>query len=337
MLNAASVSCVMTEYPGDVTWLSDSAFVDSIPQGSTETFTFVCQLNSGTPSPSFPWLFFEIISETADYQSCDSLRLTVGETGISNDVESGVAGWTHSGTGDLWNISTADSHSPDHSWHCGDSDGYNPNMDCGLFSPELILAPDAQLSFWAAFDVAIYGTDGLYVIVNDLDDSSSDTLDYIGSGGALGMDVRGTGTGWCEWSYDLSSWEAGDNIQVEFRFISDDNSDTGTGFYIDDISIQGAYTGSTEISTRSLLIPVLGLPSPNPASTCFSVPVNILSQGSWNLSLYDISGRLVLSREGQSPFGDEVEMDVSHLSSGVYFLRLSGSAEAAGKLVLLRQ
>ncbi|NOQ23079.1 MAG: T9SS type A sorting domain-containing protein [Candidatus Aegiribacteria sp.] len=335
MLNAASVSCVMTGYPGDVTWLSDSAFVDSIPQGSTETFTFLCQLATTAPSPSFPWLYFDILSETADYQSSDSLRLTVGETGISNDVESGAAGWTHSGTGDLWNITTADNHSPDHSWRCGDSNGYNPNMDCSLFSPEMILTPDARLSFWAAFDVAIYGSDGLYVIVNDLTASSSDTLDYIGSGGALGRNLRGTGTGWCEWSYDLSNWDTGNTIQLEFRFISDGNSDTGTGFCIDDISVQGAYTGSMGIPDPYLLHP-LGLPSPNPASGCFSVSVYIPAQGNWNLSLYDISGRLVLSREGQSPYADEVEMNVSHLSSGIYFLRLSGSAEAAGKLVLLR-
>jgi len=337
MLNAASVSCVMTEYPGDITWLSDSAYADSIPQGSTEMFTFVCQLDPGTSSPSFPWLFFDILSETSAYLSSDSLRLTIGETGISNDVESGIAGWTHSGTADLWNITTAESHSPLHSWRCGNPDGYISSMDCGLFSPELILAPDAQLSFWASFDVAIYGSDGLYVIINDLDDSSSDTLDFIGSGGALGREFWGTGTGWCEWSYDLSSWEVGDNIQVEFRFSSDDDSDTGLGFFIDDISIQGAYTGSTGISSPSLPIPVLGLPFPNPASTCFSVPVNIPDQGDWNLSMYDISGRLVLSREGQSPFVDEINMDVSHLSSGIYFFRLSGSAEAAGKMVLLRE
>ncbi len=337
MLNAASVSCVMTGYPGDITWISDSAFVDSIPQGSTETFTFICQLDPGTPSPSFPWLYFDIFSETADYQSSDSLRLTVGETGISNDVESGVAGWTHSGTGDLWNITAEESHSPDHSWHCGDSNGYIPGMNCGLFSPELILAPGAQLSFWGAFDVAIYGTDGLYVIVNDLTVSSTDTLDYIGSGGALGKEFWGAGTGWCEWSYDLGSWGTGNTIQLELRFISDNDSDIGPGFYIDDISVQGAYTGSTGISSPSPVLPVMGLPAPNPASALFSVPVNIPAHGNWNLSLYDISGRLVLFEEGQSPFGDEVEMDVSHLSSGVYFLRLSGSAEAAGKLVLLRE
>ncbi len=337
LLNAASVSCLMTAYPPDVTWITDSTYVDSIPQGSTGTFTFTCQLGAGTPTPSFPWLYFDISSETADYLSPDSLRLTIGETGISNDVESGVAGWSHSGTGDLWNITTSDSHSPDHSWHCGTSQGYTQNMDCGLYSPELILAPDAELSFWAAFDVAIYGTDGLYIIINDLDDSSSDTLDYIGSGGALGTDFWGTGTGWAQWNYDLSDWGAGDNIQVEFRFSSDDDSDTGPGFYIDDISIQGAYIGYTGISSPALVAQPLGLPSPNPASTTCSVPLHIPGAGVWNLSLYDLSGRLVHSVEGQSPFGEEITMDVSHLSPGVYFLRLSGTEEAAGKLVLIRE
>jgi hypothetical protein len=337
MLNAASVSCVMTGYPGEVTWISDSAFVDSIPEDGTEEFTFVCQLDPAITSPSFPWLCFDISSETAGFYSSDSLRLTIGETGISNDVESGVAGWVHSGTGDLWNISTETSHSPDHSWYCGDSDGYDPGMNCGLYSPELILAPDASLSFWATFDTAIYGTDGLYVIINDLDDSSSDTLDYIGSGGALGSDFRGTGTGWAQWNYDLSTWETADNVQIEFRFISDDDSDTGTGFYIDDISVEGAYIGSMGASSPEMIVPVLGLPSPNPASLTFATTVTVHNHGRWNLSLYDISGRLVISTTGESPFAEDVEMDVSNLSSGVYFLRLSGSAEATGKLVVLRE
>ena len=334
MLNATEVSAVMTEYPADVTWLSDSAYADSIPPDGTETFTFVCHLDAGIPSPSFPWLFFDIVSPTADYSSVDSLRLTVGETGISNDVEDGAAGWTHSGTNDMWNISENTSHSPTHSWFCGGTDGYINGMDCSLFSPDMVLAPDATIEFWTTFDTAIYGSDGMYMVIHE--GGTEDTLDFIGSGGALAPVSKGIGTGWVPYSYDLSMYEAGTAIQLEFRFYSDDDGDTGTGFYIDDISIEGAYTGSTGISSPSPVTPVLGLPAPNPASAYFSVPMNIPASGNWNLSMYDISGRLVLSKDGQSPFGDDVEMDVSHLSSGIYFLRLSGSAEAAGRLVLLR-
>jgi hypothetical protein len=197
-----------------------------------------------------------------------------------------------------------------------------------------ILAPDATIEFWTTFDTAIYGSDGMYMVIHE--GGTEDTLDFIGSGGALAPVSKGIGTGWVPYSYDLSMYEAGTAIQLEFRFYSDDDDDTGTGFYIDDISIEGAYTGSTGISSPSPVTPVLGLPAPNPASAYFSVPLNISASGNWNLSMYDISGRLVLSKDGQSPFGDDVEMDVSHLSSGIYFMRLSGSAEAAGKLVLLR-
>lgn len=333
MLNATCVSAVMTGYPADVTWISDSAYVDSIPPEGTETFTFVCHLDAGTPSPSFPWLFFDIVSSTADYSSADSLRLTVGETGISNDVENGAAGWVHSGTNDMWNISENKSHSPTHSWFCGGTAGYIDGMDCSLFSPEMVLAPEATVEFWTTFDTAIYGSDGMYMVIHD--GGAEDTLDFIGSGGALAPACKGIGTGWVPYSYDLSMYEAGTVIQLEFRFYSDDDANTGTGFYIDDISIEGAYTGSTGVSSPLLVAPVMGLPAPNPASGFFTVPVTIPAPGNWNLSLYDISGRMVLSRDGQSPFGDDVEMNGSHLSSGVYFLRLSGSAEAAGRLVLL--
>jgi hypothetical protein len=336
LLNASDVTVVMAECPADITWLSDSATVDSIAPDCTEPFTFTCQLDGGMASPSFPWLYMNISSPTTGYSSPDSLRLTVGETGISNDVESGPSGWTHDGTGDLWNISTVQSHSPTHSWRCGDAEGYDPNMDCALYSPELILAPGAELSFWASFDVAIYGTDGMYVIVNEMNDGDKDTLDYIGSGGALGGGYRGIGTGWANWSYDLSQWGTGDYVQLEFRFISDSNSDTGMGFYLDDISVEGAYTGTTGLQTPQPFTPVMGLPSPNPSASTFSVPLCITKAGIWNLSLYDLSGRLVMSQRGESPVSAVLEMDVSGLSSGVYFLRLWGAAEATGRLVVLR-
>jgi len=335
LLNASEVSAVMTVYPADVTWISDSAYTDSIPPGGTETFTFVCQLDAGMPSPSFPWLYMEICSETAGYLSPDSIRLTVGETGISNDVEDGAAGWTHSGINDMWNISENTSHSPTHSWFCGGTDGYIDGMDCSLFSPELILAPGATVEFWTTFDTAIYGSDGMYMVVHE--GATEDTLDFIGSGGALGRGAKGIGTGWVPFSYDLSMYDAGSVIQMEFRFYSDDDGDTGTGFYIDDISIEGAYAGSTGSGSPEQPTPVLGLPVPNPAAGLFSVPLNISASGSWKLSMYDISGRMVLSQDGLSPFGDEVEIDASHLSSGIYFLKLSGSAEASGRLVLIRE
>jgi len=337
LLGALEVTVEMTGYPGWVHFDPATSWADTVPVDGTESFSFNCQLDASAPSPSFPWLYMAISSETTGYAVSDSLRLTVGETGISNDVESGASGWTHSGTLDMWNITDSQSHSPTHSWHCGGSEGYVQGMDCSLLSPELILAPEASISFWAAFDVAIYGSDGLYVLIHDLTESSIDTLDFIGSGGALSVGLKGIGTGWVDWNYDLSDYDAGSTVQLEFRFVSNDDQDTGAGFYIDDITIAGAYTGGTGVSgSTPVPPPMLGLPRPNPASGAVALPVCLQDDGEWDLGIYDLTGRLVMSVTGASPVQELLQIDLSELAAGIYMLRMTGGASTAStRLVLL--
>jgi len=337
LLAAEGVSLVMSDFPAWVTWPQDSAWVASIPEDSTATFSLTCTLSSGAPSPSFPWFYFDLASATAGYTSEDTLRLTVGETGISNDVESGASGWTHSGTSDMWNITDTNSHSSSHSWFCGGSGGYVNNMNCGLVSPELILAPDASIEFWTSFDVAIYGSDGIYLIIHDLTSGTADTLSFIGSGGALGPDGKGIGTGWVPFSFDLSGFDAGTSVQIEFLFMSDNDGDTGNGFYIDDISIEGAYEGCTGMSGGSpVAVSPMGTPYPNPSQESVTVHLFSENQGNWNLNLFDISGRMVAETTGISPVNTTVNLDVSDLTPGVYFLRFSAETQTSRKLVILR-
>lgn len=337
LLTAGDVAVRMTEYPTWVTWPQDSAWVDSIPEDSIRTLSFVCELSASAPSPSFPWFYFDILSETTGYATEDTLRLTVGETGISNDVESGDAGWTHTGTNDMWNITDSESHSPIHSWHCGDSGGYVNNMDCGLLSPELTLAPEASIEFWTTFDVAIYGSDGIYLIIHDLVAGTADTLAFIGSGGALGPGGKGNGTGWVPFSYDLSMYEAGTDIQVEFRFKTDNDSDTGTGFFIDDITIEGAYTGYTGVSGGSPLpASPMGYPFPNPSHEAVNVHLFSGDQQNWTLGLYNICGRLVLETTGASPINATLNLNVSDIEPGIYFIRFSAESDTSRRLVILR-
>jgi len=333
---ADSVSLVMQEPPSWMTWLSDSSWVESIGCDSTETFTLEAELDASAPSPSFPWLFLDL--STSSYSTTDTLRLTVGVTGVSNDVESGPAGWTHSGTGDMWHIDDDQSHSPTHSWFCGATSGYQENMDCGLQSPELVLAPDAQLSFWGAFDAAIYGTDGLYVLVHRLSVMQTDTLDFIGSGGALGGSAKGQGTGWAQWCYDLEGYEAGEQVRLEFRFISDSDPENGTGFHVDDITVSGAYTGSmgaeggAEAATRPL-----GNPYPNPSRGLFSVPVRLPQVAQWTLGVYDLTGRLVARSSGTGTVTELFSAGDAGMSTGVYLVRLaSGGSSWTRRLVLIR-
>lgn len=332
--DADSVSLVMEAPPSWMTWVCDSAWVESIGCDSTRTFTVEAQLDPSAPSPTFPWLFFDLLSPS--YSTTDTLRLTVGVTGVSNDVESGPAGWTHSGAGDMWHIDDSQSHSPTHSWFCGSDSGYGEDMDCGLQSPELVLAPDAQLSFWGTFDAAIYGTDGLYVLLHRLGVMQTDTLDFIGSGGALGGSAKGQGTGWAQWCYDLDGYEAGEQVRLELRFVSDSDPENGTGFHVDDINVSGAYAGSMGVSMGGAASSPLGNPCPNPSTGAFSVPVLLPASSQWTLGLYDLSGRLVLERGGSGSRSEAVSARESGLAAGVYLVRLQSAGSCwTRRLVLL--
>jgi hypothetical protein len=144
--------------------------------------------------------------------------------------------WTHRGNPDLWHISTVRQHSGDHSWSCSRIGEYH--FDNDMASNTLTLEPqtigrNAQLSFWAWYEFPNYGTTGFYVEVHD--GAGWEVLDFIGSGGALG--ILPTGMDWYEYKYDLSSIDAGTSIQVRFRFQSDEETVT-EGVYIDDVIIE---------------------------------------------------------------------------------------------------
>ncbi|GAH36448.1 unnamed protein product, partial [marine sediment metagenome] len=160
------------------------------------------------------------------------IGLLIGETGFSDNMESGSGLWTTGGTNNLWHISTTRYFSPTHSWYCGDSITYqyNNNMDCYIQTIPFMINANSILKFYRWFDVPLYGTDGIYIII--MGDGYADTLDFIGTGGALGG--RGIQSDWFEEEYSLSEYPAGETIQVRIAFISDGGDGVGEGFYIDD-------------------------------------------------------------------------------------------------------
>lgn len=335
-LDAHDAVATMLEFPPWLSFDPDTAWCSLVPAGATAEFQFHCTLDAGAPSPSFPWLRFLLESPTTSFTGLDSLRLTVGETGVSHDVESGPEGWTHGGTGDMWRITDLDSHSPVHSWQCGNDQGYADGMNCWLRSPVMRLAPNSSLSFWTTFDVALYGSDGLYPILLDLTAGVSDTLAFIGSGGALYGPGAGMGTGWVNFEYDLSFADPEHDHQVEFRFVSDNDGVTGLGFFIDDIVVAGGYQGCLGLESPSPVLPALGFPAPNPCSIGFTVPLNIPEPGGWSIGLYDLAGRLVMTTGGEGPHTGGIPFSTADLASGIYLLRLSGSREMTRRVVVLR-
>ncbi len=210
------------------------------------------------------------IQAEEEYAFTDSFILSLGIPYFEDDFEDGVGGWTHSGTNDLWHISTHRPYSSSHSWYCGEEGTwqYQNNMDCSLVSPYFVLAPNSYLSFWRWFDVATYGVNGFYVEIDC--GSGWEVLDFIGSGGAL--DSALMGDVWHIEAYDLSSYPSGTSVRIRFRFVSD-NEPVEEGVYIDDVKI-GPILIAGDVNSDNLVdvsdviflanYLLKGGPSPNP-------------------------------------------------------------------------
>lgn len=314
----------------------------SIPPGARRAGVCSLEVDPGCPTPHFADLTLQ--TTTGDgYLFNHPIILTLGPTGFLDDVESGPGGWSHGGTGDLWHITTHRCYSETHSWYCGRDTtwSYEDNMNCYLMTPPIVLAPNSTLSFWGWYDVATYGVDGLYVEI--MRGGGSDTLDFIGSGGALLPD-KSMGNPWLEETYDLSYIPYGETIQVRFSFVSD-ASDVAEGFYLDDISVAGVVLGTEEECQlpppeQIGFFPIRPNPFGGETEIWYALPKNERVA----ISVYDAGGRLVRTLlDGLKTPGyhrivwEGKDRNGENVASGVYFCLLRvGDFTQAKKMVLVK-
>lgn len=320
-----------------------SVVPDMAPGGTSEA-TFGITIDPACPSPYFPALSVE--ARTLDgLVSRDEVVVTVGTAGLSDDLESGAGGWTHGGINDLWTLTDFRTHSGQTSWYCGSptTRQYVDNMNACLDSPEFVVGVGAELSFWCWYEVPVYHQDGFYVEILS-GGSAVDTLDFIGSGGALAP--RGSiGNDWLEHRYQVER-PAGDTVRVRFRFVSD-GADVEEGLYIDDVSVstEAAPSGSWAPDETAAESPIaLHQNRPNPFRLSTNIGFTMAAEGPVTLSVYNVQGRLIrtlideprsagpyeASWDGRDEFGVDV-------AAGVYMCRLSfGEHEATRKIILVR-
>ena len=239
----------------------------------------------------------QLTLQAKDYVLTDTFSLLIGEFGFADDMESGDARWTHGGTGDRWNLSTHRSRSNSHSWYCGDSSShrYSDNMNSWLQTAPFMVAEDCSLRFWRWFSVPNYGVDGIYVVV--VRESGADTLDFIGTGGALGGPLAGIESDWYQERYDLGWIPVGETIQIRIPFKSDGDGDIGEGFYIDDFEVTGANPPVTPVlETNSVIGPRLRLSArPSPFRRSVAVRLNGVLGPYASVRICDATGRVVKS------------------------------------------
>ena len=216
-------------------------------------------------------------------------------------------------------------------------------MNAHLDSPAFVLGVGAELAFWCWYEVPIYHEDGFYVELL-WDGSAVDTLDFIGSGGALGQ-LGSIGNEWLEYRYEIDH-PAGDTVQVRFRFVSDE-TDVEEGVYIDDIAVStgAAPSGAGVPDEETGEIPVvLHQNRPNPFTPFTNIGFTMAADGPVTLSVYNIQGRLIRTlvdevkwAGGHSAFWDGKDEFGVDVAAGVYMYRLSfAEHEATRKMILVR-
>jgi hypothetical protein len=253
----------------------------------------------------------------------DLFRLLVGESGFADDMEHGEAKWTHAGTGDLWHLTSYRTHSGASAWYCGNegSRQYNNRMDASLMTVPFLVPQGCSLRFWRWFKTPNYGVDGIRVIV--MRDGAEETLDFLGTGGALrrkwscgpvspwGSEEGESGcsttrlldrsttrpldlneSGWAEEKYDLSWLTLGELVKLKLAFVSDGDT-VDEGFYIDDVKVTGGGPPITVAGVQAApgLFPGLDV-WPNPFRSLTQIRYGT-SGALPRLSVYDAAGQIV--------------------------------------------
>jgi hypothetical protein len=342
---AHSTQILLSSADPYVTVITDSiAFGDISPESVRTAGPMYVAVAPGCPAGHHPALSLMMHAEA--YSFNESITLLAGETGFADNLEAGGGLWTSGGANNLWHVSTRRAFSPTHSWYCGhETSGlYANSMNCYIQTVPFMVDHNSGLRFMRWFEVPIYGSDGIYVII--VHGSGSDTLDFIGTGGALGGG-RALQSDWLEQTYSLAQYAGGDTIQVRIAFISDNDGDVAEGFYIDDINISHI-TCVQEYASQQAHPQYLEV-RPNPFTNTTRIRYLTMDPGSSmqdrGLSIYDATGRLVRSFYPASSIQDQESVVVwdgsddkgRKVAPGVYFVVVgTGDSDIGTKIILVR-
>jgi hypothetical protein len=272
--------------------------------------------------------------------SMDTVFFTVGDLSFADDCEAGEGAWTHDG---LWHLTSYRGHSDSMSWYFGNDETHEyPSSAAGnLVSRDFIAGEDNRLAFWFWHDFTTYGVDGVYVVL--VVNGVPDTLDFIGSGGALDGSEAGAlniVTDWVKWDRPIENVAPGDSLYFKFGFASD-NSDVAEGMYIDDIAFSCRAPAESGASGRGVAIEDHRLDlAPNPVRSQLTISFNGMRAPA-SVGIYSVDGRLVTRLEkaagAVSVTWDLLDDSGTRVAPGVYVARTDARAGGrSGKLVVLR-
>ncbi len=134
---------------------------------------------------------------------------------------------------------------------------------------------------------------------------------------------------------------SGKTIQIGFFFYSANagggSVDVSTGWYIDDIEVNGVVTGVEQSETITPIDVILGQNYPNPFNPLTTIPFYVQKAGQIKVSIYNSLGQKVadvVDANLTAGYHEEV-FDGRELSSGVYYYRMDAEDFVRFKKMLL--
>lgn len=227
--------------------------------------------------------------------------------------------------------------------------GNHPNKATGyLYTKcyDLTLVSNPILSFKMAFDIennwdymtVEYTTDQgkNWTILGSSTDanwynsnSTSNSLpgkQWTGQGESTNS-LGGTNATLHDYSFDLAAFTTQPNVIFRFKFAADDASNE-EGALIDDLVITGVLPVEEFSEINGLSI------SPNPSNSVFNI--NWLQGTDFSISVFDLTGKLILQQKNSSPAMKRFELDLSKYSKGIYVAKIKVDDSQSTKKLILR-
>ncbi len=243
--------------------------------------------------------------------------------GFSDDMESGVNGWTHSGINDNWHQTTHRYNSATHSWYSGVEGNWqytNENVT-RLVSPYFVTTPGENLYYYTYYSIE-QDWDYGHLEVNN------------GSHFWWILDTyTGNQTSWIQKVYPMDNFH-GKTTRVCFRFISD-ASVVQEGWYVDDVYVPFYVSASEKnLSETKLIFNVHPRIFREKASISFSgirdkdATLKIFNSAGQIVNVYKLNSSGKILWNGEDLYGKK-------LPSGVYFIKIEAKGVKKNTNVIL--
>ena len=224
--------------------------------------------------------------------------------------------------GSVWSATTSAFYSASSSITDSVTGNYSDNLDSSIEltnTIDLTQAGIAKLSFYAKWDIEA-GWD--YVQFEISTDNGATWIPQCGKFTKNGLAQQsiegqpmydGTQSTWVKEEIDLSDY-LGEQIKFRFQIVSDGNT-TGDGFYFDDFEVKVFNSNPASVIKNDFLNASV---YPNPVLDKLFIEIPNLNN-EVQIKMYSIKGQLIKSIKTSKI---QVSIDMSNLSSGVYFINL---------------